>query len=86
VRAYLCSLGHIYGRSTFDKLCSPAVNQGPQPDGWCGARALYDPQVAVEWAEARLRSERPAYVVPKSPGRPRKLAAAESQPSPTPAD
>ena len=52
--------GYPFGKSTLDKLCAPAVNEGPPVDAWMGNRPLYAPAVALAWAESRLSSERRA--------------------------
>lgn len=47
------------GRSTIDKLCAPAVNQGPPVAAWWGRRPLYDIDVAIGWARGRLTAQCP---------------------------
>jgi hypothetical protein len=48
------------GRSTLDKLCAPAVNQGPPVAAiWPGrgknVRPLYEPAAALAWAKSLLK-------------------------------
>jgi hypothetical protein len=58
-RRQLVSLFHEFGypigKSTLDKLCMPAVNEGPPVAAWWGRRPLYDPDEALAWAEKRTR-------------------------------
>ena len=46
--------------STFEKLDSPAVGDGPPVDAWWGRRKLRRADTLVAWAQARLSSERRA--------------------------
>lgn len=41
--------------STLEKVCSPAVNQGPPVACYWGSRPLYDLDEALPWAEGLLR-------------------------------
>jgi hypothetical protein len=52
---FLRERGFPYGNSTINKLCSPAINQGPPIDAYLGKRPLRTPEKVIEWAEARLR-------------------------------
>ena len=52
--------GYPIGKSTLDKLCMPAVNEGPPVAAWWGRRPLYDPNEALDWAEKRTRPPVPA--------------------------
>ena len=36
-------------------LCSPAVDKGPPAAGRFGSWLMYEPPVALKWAEKRLR-------------------------------
>ena len=54
----LRKLGYPISISKLNKMCAPAVNQGPPVDAWWGPRALYDLDAAITWAELVLRSER----------------------------
>jgi hypothetical protein len=56
--AFLNENGFPIGKSTIDKLCSPAIDEGPSIDGFLGNRALYDPEVVLAWAESRLSPQR----------------------------
>ncbi len=47
--------GYPIAKSTLDKLCMPAINEGPPVAAWWGRRPLYDPEEALAWAEARAR-------------------------------
>ena len=44
--------------STFEKLDSPAINDGPPVDAWWGRRKLRKASTLLTWAHARLSSER----------------------------
>jgi hypothetical protein len=55
VCAHLRTHGYPIGHSTMDKLCALAINAGPPVAAWWGRRPLYDPDAALEWAEARTR-------------------------------
>jgi hypothetical protein len=55
--------GFPLGRSTLDKLCAPAVNQGPPVEAMWPAgrgrnqyRPLYDAQIALDWAKSLLKA------------------------------
>jgi hypothetical protein len=89
---FLNEQGFPIGESTFEKLCSPAIGQGPPVAGWWGRRPLYDPEVALAWARRRVRwsdstegaesatSRGPAYnAQPKRRGRPRKIIPAQPE-------
>ena len=47
--------GYPIADSTMDKLCAPAINDGPPVAAWWGRRPLYDPDEALVWAEKRTR-------------------------------
>jgi hypothetical protein len=47
--------GFPISMSTLSKLCAPSVGEGPPAAGIWGQRPLYDPDVALEWAEKRMR-------------------------------
>jgi hypothetical protein len=47
--------GYPFSESFFDKLCAPAVNQGPPAVTRFGGRLMYDPDSALVWAESRCR-------------------------------
>jgi hypothetical protein len=47
--------GYPIGKSTLDKLCMPAINEGPPVAAWWGRRPLYDADEALAWAEKRTR-------------------------------
>ena len=51
---FLREHGFPYGASTIDKLCSPAVGQGPPISAWQGRRPLRTPENVLAWAESRL--------------------------------
>ena len=51
--AYLTEHGYPISVHTLNRLCGPAVNQGPQPAGQWGNRHIYDPPTGLEWAERR---------------------------------
>jgi hypothetical protein len=54
----LVDSGYPVGFGTLEKLCSPAVGQGPPVAAfWPGRRSdrpLYDPTQALVWAQSRL--------------------------------
>jgi hypothetical protein len=56
--AFLRERGYPVSDSVLNKLCAPAVNDGPPVAGWWGHRPLYDPEDASEWAERRVRPSR----------------------------
>lgn len=47
--------GFPVGLSTLEKLCAPKVGLGPPPACYWNKRPLYDLDVALAWAQARLR-------------------------------
>ncbi len=55
--AELRARGIPISTSKLNKMCAPAINQGPPIDCWWGRRPLYDLGAAIAWAEALLRSE-----------------------------
>jgi hypothetical protein len=55
VADFLCANGFPIAYSTLEKLCAPAVGDGPPVDSRWGRRSLYDPAAALAWAKARLR-------------------------------
>jgi hypothetical protein len=56
--AHLRACGFPISDSVLNKLCMPTVGQGPPILCWFGKRALYDPDEAIAWAEARTRPAR----------------------------
>jgi hypothetical protein len=58
LRLFLCENGFPIGKSTMDKLCSPAINQGPPIEGWWGKRTLHSPERGLAWAKSRLSRTR----------------------------
>ena len=52
------TMGIPFGLSTIEKLCSPAISDGPKPAFYVGKRPLFRPADVVAWAKARL-SEKP---------------------------
>jgi hypothetical protein len=52
---YLRSRGFPIKQSTLKEYCKPLVAKGPRPVERWGRRLLFDPQTALEWAQARLR-------------------------------
>jgi hypothetical protein len=45
--------GFPIGKNTFDRLCSPSVQQGPAPAYFFNKRPLYRPGDVLAWARAR---------------------------------
>jgi hypothetical protein len=58
--AELRERGYPISKAKMDKMCAPAIGQGPPVDGWWGPRPLYDLDKAVAWAEALLKAHRSA--------------------------
>jgi len=55
---FLRALGYAYSTSEINRLCSQAVNEGPQPIAlWHGPRSLRTPDDVVAWAEKRLQAK-----------------------------
>jgi hypothetical protein len=59
-RVFLVQQGFPIGKSTFDKLCSPAKGEGPPVavvwPGQSGSRPLYQATAVLEWARSRRPS------------------------------
>jgi hypothetical protein len=55
---FLAHNGFPLGKSTLDKICSPAVNTGPPIAGWWGNRPLHNPEQGLAWARSRLTRSR----------------------------
>jgi hypothetical protein len=53
---FLRALGFAYSTSEINRLCSPAVNEGPPIALWHGPRPLRTPDAVIAWAEKRLRA------------------------------
>lgn len=53
---FLRALGYAYGASEINRLCSPAVNEGPPIALRFGSRALRTPDDVTAWAKARLKA------------------------------
>jgi hypothetical protein len=53
---FLRALGYAYSTSEINRLCSPAVNEGPPVTLWHGPRPLRTPDDVIAWAESRLRA------------------------------
>jgi hypothetical protein len=58
LRVFLNSEGFPLGASTFNKLCMPSRNEGPEVEAWWGGRPLYSPERGLEWARSRLSRTR----------------------------
>jgi hypothetical protein len=56
--AFLNERGIPISLSTFEKLDSPAIGDGPPVDFWWGKRKLRRGDTLLKWAQARLSSER----------------------------
>jgi hypothetical protein len=54
IAPFLRSYGYGYTVSQINKLCAPAVNEGPPIALWQGPRPLRTPEDVVAWAEKRL--------------------------------
>jgi hypothetical protein len=52
---FLTQAGFPLSYSTLEKYCSPAINTGPPIDGYWGRCPMYRPDLALAWAQARLR-------------------------------
>jgi hypothetical protein len=53
---FLQALGYAYSTSEINRLCSPAVNEGPPIALWNGPRPLRTPDDVIAWAEKRLQA------------------------------
>jgi hypothetical protein len=53
-RAIVNKLGVPLGKSTFNKVCAPAIGGGPPVAAWSGERPLYELEPGIAWAENRL--------------------------------
>jgi hypothetical protein len=62
----LRAVGYPISDATLDKLCSPAVGQGPPVAGWWGRRPLYELDTAITWAELRLSHIPPPRLPPRT--------------------
>jgi len=73
---YLSMNGFPITLSTLEKLCAPAIDDGPPVAAWWGRRPLYDPAQCLAWARARLSSApRPSPHNPKPSKSARKRAS-----------
>src|SRR5215475_14461372 len=52
---FLRALGYAYSTSEINRLCSPAVNEGPPIALRLGGRPLRTPDDVIVWAEKRLQ-------------------------------
>ncbi len=52
---FLTDNGFPTAYSTLEKLCSPAINKGPESFGAYGRKTLYLPSALLAWARARVR-------------------------------
>jgi len=55
---FLTQHGYPTSVHLLNRLCGPAVNQGPPPDGRWGNRELYTEPNLLEWAQQRSESQR----------------------------
>jgi hypothetical protein len=69
-RAIIEEKGGRLGKSTFDKLCSPAIGEGPPVAAWSGRFPLYHRGPGLAWYDGRLTSTRRLrnHLDPKSDG------------------
>jgi hypothetical protein len=58
---FLTANGYPISLSYLEKMCAPAIDQGPPTSAWWGNRPLYDPDEAIVWAEGRLSSTRQVF-------------------------
>jgi hypothetical protein len=58
LRKFLNDRGFPIGESSFDKICMPSRNEGPEVEAYWGRRPLYRPDRGLEWARARLTKTR----------------------------
>jgi len=54
---FLRALGYAYSTSQINRLCSPAVNEGPPIARWHGPRPLRTPDDVIAWAKNRLQAK-----------------------------
>ena len=52
---FLREHGYPIGDSTVEKVCAPAVGEGPEVACYWGNRALYEQATVLQWAESQLR-------------------------------
>jgi hypothetical protein len=52
LRKFLNDRGFPIGESSFDKICMPSRNEGPEVEAYWGRRPLYRPDRGLEWARA----------------------------------
>jgi hypothetical protein len=57
---FLTGEGYRTSKSTLSKICSPAVNSGPQIEGYWGKFPIFLPSRLIAWARARVRPGRAA--------------------------
>jgi len=67
--------GIPFGLSTIEKLCSPAISDGPKPACYVGKRPLYERGEVLRWARTRL-SARPKPSAHNWPDKPPKAERA----------
>jgi hypothetical protein len=57
-KAILDERGGRLGKSTFNKLCSPAIGEGPPVAAWSGKYPLYRLEDGLAWYDSRLSPTR----------------------------
>jgi hypothetical protein len=55
LRKFLNDRGFPIGESSFDKICMPSRNEGPEVEAYWGRRPLYRPDRGLEWASSQKR-------------------------------
>jgi len=55
---FLTQQGYPTSIHSLNRLCAPAVNLGPLPDGRWGNRDIYTEPTLLEWAQLRSESQR----------------------------
>jgi hypothetical protein len=58
LREFLNAEGFPLGESTFEKICMPSRNEGPEVEAYWGGRPLYSPERGLAWARSRLSKTR----------------------------
>jgi hypothetical protein len=71
--------GYPIGDGTLDRICSPAQAKGPPVDCWWNGRPLYDPDIVLAWAEARISDQPQSFTRDGSQRPTRRSAAAQAE-------
>src|SRR5436309_385702 len=72
---FLRSRGFPIANSTLNRICGPKQSKGPPIAGWWNGRPLYDADVVLSWAEAKI-IDRPKSFTHDNSHRPSRRSAA----------